>query len=166
MKYNVIIPMALVLIIVVGGFVLLQQPDDVSTQMEEEEKAPVEEEQSLPPFGDGEQRGQGAILGQLIPGIQELVNASASPEEILEYVRNTTDQMSSRFNQTGEVPEGGFPEGFPEDRVSPFLEFFEELETEIQGLIDQGASSQDILDHVSEKMQEIMEEMSSRFQPG
>ena len=68
-----------------------------------------------------------------------------------------TDQMEAMFNETEDV--------FTE-RMAPMLEFFEGLVTELQAFIDQGASSQDLLDHVTEKMGELMEGMAGMFQPG
>ena len=50
--------------------------------------------------------------------------------------------------------------------MAPMLEFIEGLETELQGLIDQGASSQGLLDHVTEKMDELMEGMAGRSKRG
>ena len=68
-----------------------------------------------------------------------------------------TDQMEAMLNET----EGVFAE-----RMAPMLEFIEGLETELQVLIDQGASSQGLLDYVTEKMDEMMEGVSGRSKRG
>ena len=46
------------------------------------------------------------------------------------------------------------------------LNFFEGLEVELQGLIDVDSSSKDLLDHVTEKMGELMEGGSGRSNRG
>lgn len=45
-----------------------------------------------------------------------------------------TAQMEAMLNET---------EGIFTERMAPMIEFFEGLETELKGLIEQGASSQD-----------------------
>ena len=42
------------------------------------------------------------------------------------------------------------------------LDFFEGLEVELQGLIDDGVSSRGLLDHVTEKMGELKESGSEK----
>ena len=68
-----------------------------------------------------------------------------------------TDQMEAMLNET----EGVFAE-----RMAPMLEFIEGLETELQVLIDRGASSQGLLDYVTEKMDDLMEDVSGRSKRG
>lgn len=157
MRYNVVIPIALVLVILVGGWAYLNQFNKVSPQTEKKLPTPQDEQNSFPPDGDRPTGDRGGFFQGLIPELQALVNASAEPEELLEFVVNMTDQMEAMFNETEDV--------FTE-RMAPMLEFFEGLETELQAFIDQGASSQDLLDHVTEKMGELMEGMAGMFQPG
>ncbi len=152
-----VIPIALVLVLLVGGWAYLGQFNDVPPKMEDELPAPEDEQMSFPPEGDRPPGERGGVFPGFIPELQALVNASAEPEELLEVVGNMTDQMEAMLNET----EGVFAE-----QMAPLLKFFEGLEAELQELIDRGSSSQDLLDHVTEKLDELMEGMTGRFQPG
>lgn len=163
MKLNVAIPIALVLVILVGGWVYLSRFDDAVPQTEEEPQVSDEEPKSpdgeeMPFTPDGERPGgdRGGLFMELVPGLQALVNESAEPEELLEYVANMTDQMEVALET-----EDAFAE-----RIAPMLEFFEGMEAELQALVDEDATSQDLLDYVTEKMDELMEGMAGSFQPG
>ena len=50
--------------------------------------------------------------------------------------------------------------------MAQMIDFFEEMEVEHNGLINESSSSKDLLDHITEKMDERMEGMVGRFQPG
>ena len=157
MRYNVVIPIALVLIVTIGGWAYLNQVSDFSPQTEEE-LPPTDDEQSpSTPLEENPKGEMGGFFQEFLPGLQALVNASAEPEEILEFVVNTTDQLEGMLSET----EGVFAE-----RIAPMLDFFEGLEVELQGLIDEGASSQGLLDHVSGKMGERVEDGSGRSNRG
>lgn len=157
MRYNVIIPIALVLMVTIGGWAYLTQVSDISPQIEEE-LPPTDDEQSpSPPIEENPKGEMGGFFQGFLPGLQDLVNSNAEPEELLEFVVNTTNQLDAMLNET----EGVFTE-----RIAPMLDFFEGLEIELQGLIDEGASSQDLLDHVSGKMSELMEGGSGRSNRG
>ena len=164
MKLNVVIPIALVLVVLVGGWAYLGQFSDVSPGTEEELSTPEEEQPSpedeqapFSPDGERPTGDRGGLFLGLIPELQALVNASAEPEELLDFVVNMTDQMEATLNETEDV--------FTE-RLAPMLEFFEGMEAELQGLIDQGASSQGLLDHVTEKMGELTGGRAGMFPPG
>ncbi|MCW3989572.1 MAG: hypothetical protein NWE88_05815 [Candidatus Bathyarchaeota archaeon] len=157
MRLNVVIPIALVLFVLVGGWAYLGQVNNVSPQTEEELPIHEDEQRPFPPDGDRPMGERDGFFQGVIHELQALVNASAEPEELLEFVVNMTDQMEAMLNETEEV--------FAE-RMAPMLEFIEGLEPELQGLIDQGASSQGLLDHVTEKMDELMEGMAGRSKRG
>lgn len=152
-----VIPIALVLVILVGGWAYLGQVNNVSPQTEEELPIHEGEQRSFPPDGDRPTGERDGFFQGVLSELQALVNASAEPEELLEFVVNMTDQMEAMLNET----EGVFAE-----RMAPMLEFIEGLETELQVLIDQGASSQGLLDYVTEKMDEMMEGVSGRSKRG
>jgi hypothetical protein len=99
----------------------------------------------------------GGFFQGFLPRLHDLVNANAEPEELLEFVMYTTDQLEAMLNET----KGVFAE-----HVAPMLNFFEGLEVELQGLFDEGVSSRDLLDHVSGKMSELMEGGSGRSNRG
>jgi hypothetical protein len=104
-------------------------------------------------MGKGAKGEMGDIFQGFLPELQNLVNASAEPEELLEFVVNTTDQLEALLDET----DGVFGE-----RLASMLDFFEGLEVELQGLIDEGFSSQDLLDHVTRRMGELLEGVSGR----
>jgi len=148
MRHNVVIPIALVLVILVGGWMYLNQFNDVSP--ETDEKLPPTDDKQKPPSPTGEDRkGETMDIFQgLLTGLQDLVNASAKPEEILEFVMNTTDRLAGVLDEADDVKG---------ESLASMLDFFEGLEVELQGLIEEGASSRDLLDHVTKKMGELKE---------
>jgi hypothetical protein len=153
LRYNVVIPIALVLIVTLGGWAYLNQTNLASPQIEEELPPIDDEQRSSPPMGEGAKGEMGDIFQGFLPELQNLVNASAEPEELLEFVVNTTDQLEALLDET----DGVFGE-----RLASMLDFFEGLEVELQGLIDEGFSSQDLLDHVTRRMGELLEGVSGR----
>ena len=136
MKRNVVIPIVLVLVILVGGWAYLNQFSDVSPGTYEK----------LPSTDD--KRGTLDIFQGLLPGLQGLVNASAEPVELLEFVMNVTDRLSGFLDEADAVTE---------EKLASMLDFLEGLEVELQGLIDEGASPGELLDRVTEKMGELKE---------
>ncbi len=159
MNYKMFMYLALIAIILGSGIIYYTWMRDESTQfVDGSPQVEDEEEGHLPQMPPGDRPGNRTNLFEgLMIEIQELVNANASPEAILELVVNETDRMTSMFNQSDV-----FPEGF----VSPMLAFTEELEAEIQGMIDRGATAQEVQELVSEKIQEFIKERSSMSPPG
>jgi len=93
----------------------------------EEELPPTDDEQSpSPPIGENPKGEMGGIIQDFLPGLQDLVNASAEPDELLEFVVNTTDQLEALLDETEDVLG---------ERLAPMLDFFEGLEVELQGLM-------------------------------
>jgi len=143
--------LAFIIIIVAGGWIILTR-DNSSLPAEEEEQDPYPRNPSMYRMGN-----RTNIFEKLYDEIQELVNVSAGPEEILELVVNVTEQMSMRFNQSDRIPV---------ERVSPILDFFEELKTEIQAMIDQGATAQEVQELVSNRIHGQIGERPQTTPPG
>jgi hypothetical protein len=65
--------------------------------------------------------------------------------------------MSLRFNQT---------EGILAEHVPPFFDFSEELKTEIQGMIDQDTTAEEVQELVSNRIQGLRGERPQTTPPG
>ena len=66
---------------------------------------------------------------------------------------NATDRLSEFLDEADPVTE---------EKLASMLDFFEGLEVELQGLIDEGASSGDLLDGVTEKIGGLKESGSGK----
>ncbi len=152
MKRNVVIPIVLILVILVGGWAYLNQFSDVSPGTYE--KLPsTDDKKPSSPKGEDDKGGTLDIFQGLLPGLQGLVNASAEPVELLEFVMNVTDRLSGFLDEADAVTE---------EQLASMLDFFEELEVELQRLIDEGASPGELLDHVTAMMGGLKESGSGK----
>jgi hypothetical protein len=156
-RYNVVVPIAIVLIVTLGSWAFLIQVNDFSQQTKEELPPIDDEQRPSSPMGESPKMEMGEIIQRFLPGLHDLVNASANPEELLEFVVNTTNQLEALLDETDDVSV---------ERLAPMLDFFEGLEVELQGLIDKGLSFQNLFDHITGKMGELMESVFRRSKQG
>ncbi len=131
----------------------LNQFNNVSPQTDEKLPPTDDKQKPSPRMGENPKGETWGIFQGFLPGLQDLVNASAEPVELLEFVMNTTDQLGELLNETDDVKGESWV---------PTLDFFEGLEVELQGLIEEGASPGELLDRVTEKMGELKESGSGK----
>jgi hypothetical protein len=146
MRHNVVIPIALVLIILVGGWAYLNQFNSTSPKSDEKMSLTDDDQNSASPTGEDGKGENWDVFKGFLPSLQGLVNASAEPEELLEFVVNTTDRIDVLLEEAEETKL---------DYFAQFIGFLGGLEVELQEMIDDGSSSRDLLDHVVEKMGEL-----------
>jgi len=144
---NRVIAMAVLAVVILGAGFIMIKPEENTPLVEDETRVSPEggPSEGFDPESFG-QRGGGSFGLEAL--IQALANASAEPEEYLELIVNMTENFESFYNESEEA--------FRE-RMAPMLEFYQELEDEVRGLVDQGSTAEEVQGLISDRLEELVE---------